>query len=84
VGAVWSSWMMLMMLVGSALSIMGYLAYRATVAPDDPERHGIEEIPGGIKVSNQRIPALLIVFYVAMVTGMVGYVLFVWLAKPNI
>ncbi|HJN13983.1 MAG TPA: hypothetical protein QGH10_00755 [Armatimonadota bacterium] len=83
-GAVWTSWMMLMMLVGSALSIMGYLAYRATVAADDPERHEIEEVPGGIMVSNQRIPALLIVLYVTMVTGMIGYVLFVWLAKPNI
>jgi len=78
-----NSWVLLALVIGAVLALVGYLGYRDALTR---ERAGgeVEELPAGLRVASGRVPWVLWLVYAATVLGMVGYVLFVWLAKPNL
>ncbi|MBM3473781.1 MAG: hypothetical protein FJX75_10975 [Armatimonadetes bacterium] len=78
-----TSWMLLMLCVGTGAVLAAYLAYR-DAARQRPEGEPTEEHPPGLQVGHGRLPRVLVVLYIGMALGMIGYVLYVWLAAPGI
>jgi ABC-type enterobactin transport system permease subunit len=79
-----NSWLALMLAVGTAMVFAGYLAYRDAQRPPDAAPSHVERFAGDLEIHSNRLPAVLIALFVGMALGMLGYVAYVWLARPNI
>jgi hypothetical protein len=60
------------------------LACRDGTAQPEHDGEHAEEHPPGLQVGHGRVPRVLVVLYIGMALGMIGYVLYVWLAAPGI
>ena len=78
-----TSWMLLVVCVGTGAVLAAYLACGDAVRPR-PEGEPTEEHAQGLQVGHGRVPRLLVALYIAMALGMIGYVLYIWLAAPGI
>ena len=76
------SWVLLMLCVGLVGAITAYLGYWAGRRPDGAEEAPVE-YPAGIRQGHGPVPAVLWALYVGMAAAMAGYVVWVWLTKPN-
>ena len=74
--ALQTSWILLMILIGVAGTIAAYLASRLL-------RRGSAEAGEGPEPERGPIPAVLWVLYGSVAVGMIGYVVWAWLVRPN-
>jgi len=79
-----SSWMLLMLALGLGGVIAAYLACRDASAEGSSAQEHLEEHAQGLQVGHGRVPRVLIALYLSMGLGMVGYVLYIWLAAPAV
>jgi len=79
-----NSWMLLMLGVGVGGVIAGYLACRDALSRADVAAEHLEEYPHGLQVAHGRLPRVLVALYLGIGLGMIGYVLYIWLAAPAI
>jgi len=78
-----NSWMLLMLVLGAGMVLAGYLAYRDGVGRQPPSEP-LESHPADLQVARGSVPGVLWALFVGMGLALVGYVLYVWLAAPNI
>jgi len=79
-----NSWMLLMLALGLVATAAAYLAYRDGSAEGQMSHEPLEEYPPDIQVAHGRMPRVLIALYLGIGLGMVGYVLYIWLAAPAV
>jgi hypothetical protein len=82
----WLRWLLVMSLLGIVAVIALVLGF---YLPSQPGRRGArdeehEEFPAGIKVANRGVPPVLILLYVGTIAFIVSYIVYVWVAHPNI
>ena len=79
-----TNWLALMLIAGAGLVFAGYLGYRDAIRRPNPSEEHPERYAEGLTVDSNGVPAVLIALYTGMALAMIGYVLFVWLARPSI
>lgn len=81
----WLRWYYIMILAGVAIVITLILGFYLTNLPGRPpgKSERTEGYPGVLEETPRGIPALLVVFYVAMSFYLVGHALLIWLTGAS-
>ena len=73
-----------MLCLGAGGVVAAYLACRDATARAEHDGEQSAEYPPGLQVGHGRVPRVLVALYIAMALGMIGYVVYIWLAAPGI
>jgi len=82
----WLRWLLVMSLSGVIAAIALFLGF---YLPSQPGRAGTgdektEDFPAGIKVARRGVPPLLILVYVGTIAFIIAYIVYVYVARPNL
>jgi hypothetical protein len=77
------SWVLLMLIIGAAASVAGYLSFRVPRQSSKADPESLEEFAVGIRMARGRIPVVLWLLFIGMACFLIGYVLYVRSALPN-